>query len=423
MTEASPTEPGRLELPAVFRPLFTPARYKVFYGGRGSAKSWTFAGALVHIASRTKVRVLCAREIQGSIADSVHRLLQDEIFRLGYTDLFDVTANSIRSHTGSDFLFKGLRHNVNEIKSTEGINICWVEEGQRVSSDSWEILIPTIRQAASEIWVSFNPENEFDPTFERFVTRPPDDCIVRKVSWRDNPWFPKELDNERRYLQRVDPAAYAHVWEGECRSLSDAQILSGKYVIEPFVPDATWDGPYLGADWGFSQDPTTGVKAWVHDNRLWVEHEVYKIGCELDHTAALFDLIPGFRGGTTIRADSARPETISFLNRHGYPNVVAAEKGPGSVEDGIAFLRSFEQIIIHPRCKHTANEARMYRYKTDRLTDAVTTDIVDADNHCIDALRYALEPLCKSRNMGIFNYYREEAARAAQETASANARR
>jgi phage terminase large subunit len=161
----------------------------------------------------------------------------------------------------------------------------------------------------------------------------------------------------------------------------------------------------------------------VHENCLYVEHEAYKIGCDIDHTAELFDTIPGFRGGTTIRADSARPETISFLNRHGYPNVVAAEKGPGSVEDGVAFLRSFERIVIHPRCKHTADEARMYRYKTDRLTDAVLTDIVDANNHCIDALRYALEPLARSRNMGIFNYYREEAARAAQESNSGSADR
>lgn len=393
--------------PPAFLPLLTKqARYKVYWGGRGSGKSWAFAGSLVYIAARAKIRVLCAREIQTSIADSVHKLLKDEIARRGLDPYFRVTNNSIVSHTGAEFLFKGLRHNVNEIKSTEGVDICWVEEAQRVSEESWQLLIPTIRKPDSEIWVSFNPDNEYDPTYKRYVASPPPDSLVKKVSWRDNPWFPVELDKERQYLQSVDPDAYAHVWEGECRNVSDAQILKNKYSIEEFVPGEGWSGPYYGADWGFANDPTVVVKLWINGSRLYVEHEAWGVGVDIDKTAALFDRVPGAREHT-MRADCARPETISYMQRHGYPRMVAADKWSGSVEDGIAFLRQFERIVIHPRCEHTALEARLYSYKVDRLSGDVLPDVVDANNHCIDAIRYALTPLISQRGLGMLDYMRE----------------
>jgi phage terminase large subunit len=388
---------GALELPQAFRPLFQPSRYKVYYGGRGSAKSWTFARALVHIAARVKVRVLCAREIQNSIADSVHRLLTDTIDRCGYREFFDVTEKSIVSHMGADFLFKGLRHNIREIKSTEGIDICWVEEGQGVSDPSWKILIPTVRNPGSEIWCSFNPDSALDPTYKRFVTSPPDDAFVQKVSWRDNPWFPSELEKERLYLQRVDPEAYANVWEGECATHSAAQIFKGKYEVYAFdVPPLDvghiWDGPYQGADWGFSVDPSCLVRLWIKDRMLFIEHETYAVGCDTDKLPDLFDRIPDARKYVT-RADSARPETISYMNRHGYNNVAACEKWPECVEDGVAFIRQFEKIIIHPRCVHALEEARLYSYKVDRLTGDVLRDVADKHNHIWDSVRYALEPL------------------------------
>jgi phage terminase large subunit len=168
--------------------------------------------------------------------------------------------------------------------------------------------------------------------------------------------------------------------------------------VEYFEPDPDWDGPYFGADWGFAQDPTTLVKCWIGveggRQRLYVEKEVYRIGLELDQTKAAFEEVVG-AGLHTIRADNARPETISYLRRQGL-NIVGAPKGKGSVEDGIAFLRGFEQIIIHPDCPHTAEESRLCSYKTDRLTGDVLPVIVDAHNHCIDGLRYALEPVIKA---------------------------
>jgi phage terminase large subunit len=275
----------------------------------------------------------------------------------------------------------------------EGIDICWVEEAERVSEDSWRTLIPTIRKPNSEIWVTFNPEQETDPTYQRFVKNPPPEAVVRKINWEDNPWFPIELRKQMEYDYRVDPDSAAHIWGGECKKISDAQVLKGKWVIEPFESQTDWQGPYFGADWGFSQDPTTLVKVWIHQRKLYIEHEAYGVGVEITETPSLFDSIPESRKHT-IRADSARPETISYMRRQGF-NIIAAKKGPGSVEDGIQHLRGYEKIIIHPRCKYASQEARMYSYKVDKLTGDILPVLIDANNHIIDAIRYSLEPIIK----------------------------
>jgi phage terminase large subunit len=174
------------------------------------------------MASSQPLRILCVREFQTSIGDSVHKLLVDQIWALGLQGQFEISDKSIRSHAGAEFLFKGLRKSIQEIKSTEGIDICWVEEAQSVSKESWEILIPTIRKEGSEIWISFNPGEELDPTFQLFVVKPPPGALVVKVNWSDNPWFPKTLDDERRYMRSVDLEAYEHIWGGHCKAITDA---------------------------------------------------------------------------------------------------------------------------------------------------------------------------------------------------------
>jgi phage terminase large subunit len=401
----------KLKIPSKFQFLFRKSRYKVAHGGRGGAKSWNFADALILMAYERRLRILCAREFQNSITESVHELLRGQIERLGLGRWFDVQNTVITSHVGSEFIFSGIRQNVTKIKSMEGLDIVWVEEAEKVSARSWEVLIPTVRKAGSEIWVTLNPDLETDPTYKRFIATTPDDCIVQQVSWRDNPFFPEELRREKDYLARVDPDAYAHVWEGSCRISSDAQIMRGKYIVQAFEAPATgWDGPYLGADWGFARDPSTLVKTWVHERKLFIEYEAYGIGVDTDKIADLFDRIPRARD-YQVRADNARPETISYMQQHGYPRMVGVDKWAGSVEDGIAFIRQFEQIIIHPRCKHTAEEARLYSYKQDNLSGDVLPDIVDKHNHIWDAVRYALAPLIKRTGFGFIDFANAEVAR------------
>jgi phage terminase large subunit len=393
--------------------LFRPARYKVAYGGRGGAKSWGFARALLILAYGGPLRILCARELQNSIQDSVHKLLSEQIGALGLDGCFEIEQQIIRGKNGSEFIFAGVKNNPTKIKSMEGIDICWVEEAERVSNESWQVLIPTIRKEGSEIWVSFNPNEDTDPTYQRFVINSPDGAVVVPISWQDNPWFPEVLRQEKDYLARVDMDAYQHVWMGECRKNSIAQILAGKCSISSFEPAHDWHGPYQGADWGFSNDPTTLIRCWIHEKNLYIEHEVYGIGIEIDQIPAKFDVIPDARKYVT-RGDNARPETISYLRRNGFPNLSAAEKWKGSIEDGIAFMRSFESIVIHPRCIHTAEEARLYSYKLDKLTGDPLPEVVDAHNHCMDAVRYALDPMIRGKlsKLSISSVVLNRAARA-----------
>lgn len=385
-----------------------PSRYKVMHGGRGGLKSWGFARVAVFLASIRKTRFLCSREYQNSIEESVHHTICSQIEILGLDQYFDVTKRSITSYTGSEFIFAGLRTNPAKIKSTEGVDIAWIEEGEKTSDESLKILIPTIRKPRSEIWVGFNPDLPTDPVSQRFIVgKPPPRSRVLRTSWRDNPWLSDELRAEKDYLARVDPDAYAHVWEGEFRTNSAAQIFAGKCIVSHFVPQAGWDGPYFGADWGFSQDPTTLVKCWIHERKLYIESEVYGVGIDIDRTPALFDKIPDARNHT-IRADSARPETISYMQRHGYPRMQGAAKWAGSVEDGITAIRSFEKVVIHTSCPKAFEESQLYSYKTDRLTGDVLPDIIDKHNHVWDAVRYALQPIIKGSGLGMLDFMRQQ---------------
>lgn len=386
-----------IDVPPKFNVLYSPARYKVFYGGRGGAKSWSIARALVKLAAEKPLRILCTREFQSSINDSVYRLICDQITAAGLSEFFTVTQSSITSTVGAQFIFKGLRRSIQEIKSTEGIDICWVEEAQTISNSSWEILIPTIRRESSEIWISFNPEAEKDPTYQRFIINPPPSAVVVKVGWEDNPHLPATLEAERLYMLEVDPEAYEHVWGGNCRTISDAVIFRNRFEIGDFDEPPPGTRFYYGADWGFSVDPTALVRCWIDGDYLKIDQEAYGVGVELDTLPELFDGVPGARDWP-ILADSSRPETISHVKRRGF-NVAGAPKWPGSVEDGIAVLKGFRKIIIHERCKRTAEEFRLYSYKTDPLTNEVLPIIIDKHNHCIDAARYALSGYIKSHNL------------------------
>jgi len=217
---------SKVEFPAKLSILFDSARYKVLYGGRGGAKSWGIARALLIIGARKPTRILCAREFQTSIKDSVHKLLSDQIVTMGLTEFYEITQNSIRGKNGTEFSFVGLKNNVANIKSYEGCDIAWIEEAQTTSKLSWNVLIPTIRKEGSEIWISFNPELETDETYQRFIVNQPENCIVQRVNWSDNPWFPETLRLEKDSLKNRDIEAYNTVWEGVCRQTVDGAIFA-----------------------------------------------------------------------------------------------------------------------------------------------------------------------------------------------------
>lgn len=388
---SAPRMEGKLINP--FAELWKPHRYKVFYGGRGSGKSFAIAEALIVMSDIAKLRILCCREIQNSIRDSSYQLLKDTAYRLGIESHFRFLDQEIRNEkTGSRFIFKGLLRNEQSIKSVEGVDLCWCEEGQTISETSWQTLIPTIRKQGSEIWVSFNPLQTDDPTTKRFIESPPPGAYVRKVNYDENPYFTEEMRAEMEYDKRTDYEKYLHIWEGYPRTFSDAQIFKGKFVVESF-PDDLWqsaDRLFFGADFGFARDPSTLVRCFIYENRLYVDYEAYGVGVEIDELPQLYRSVPE-SDKWPIKGDEARPETISYLAKRCGFNISGAKKWKGSIEDGIAYLKSFDKIVIHPRCKHTADEFRLYSYKIDKVTNEILPIVLDKSNHCIDAIRYGLD--------------------------------
>lgn len=393
---------ARIDLPPKLLSVFAPARgellYRGAFGGRGSAKSMSFALMAAVWGYAQPLRILCTREIQASIKESFHAELKAAIALYPWLQAhYDVGIDYLRGANGTEFIFKGLRHNTSSVKSLAKIDLTIVEEAEDVPERSWLDLEATVfRQPKSEMWVIWNPRQDGSPVDKRFRKQPPERSNVIEVNWYDNPFFPPTLNELRiREQTRLDPATYAHIWEGSYLQNSVAQILSGKVTVDDFTPSADWSGAYIGLDFGFAQDPTAAVKCYVNDDNLYIEYESGKVGLEIDQTAQYVkDAIPDIEK-YTIRADSARPESISYLKRHGLPKIEGVKKWAGSVEDGIAHLRSYKQIIINPRCKETIRETRLYSYATDKLSGDVLPKIVDANNHYIDALRYALAPLIK----------------------------
>ncbi|STZ77354.1 PBSX family phage terminase large subunit [Bergeriella denitrificans] len=409
----------QIKLPRKIRQVFTQPRgalrYRGAFGGRGSGKSFNFAKMAAIWGYMEPLRFLCVREFQNSIPQSFHAELKAAIASEPWLETFyDVGVDYLRGANGTEFLFKGLRNNIQSVKSLAKIDVCIVEEAEDIAETAWEILEPTIRAPKSEIWVIWNPKNENSATDRRFRKDvPPRSCIV-EMNYNDNPFFPDVLKEQRLHQQKsLDPARYAWIWEGAYYELSDAQVFRNKYRIDDFEPSEDWEGPYFGLDFGFSVDPTACVKCWIYDGKLWIEREAGGAGIELDDTAAELKAAMPDVEKYVIRADSARPESISYLKRHGLPRITGALKGKGSVEDGIGFIRSFDKVVIHTRCEEVAREFRLYSYETDRLSGDVKPKPEDKHNHYIDALRYALEPMTRSTT-GMLDWIAEEAARRGQ---------
>ena len=381
----------RIETPRVFAPLLQPARYKGAHGGRGSGKSHFFGEYVIeqHIIDQNDSTV-CVREVQKSLDQSVKKLLELKIEAMNAGAYFDVQDARIKSTQGSGIIiFQGMQnHTADSIKSLEGYKRAWVEEAQSLSQKSLDLLRPTIRLPGSELLFSWNPNEETDPVDALLRgENPPPDAIVVEANYRDNPYLPDVLRAEMEYDRSRDPDKYRHVWLGEYARNSQARVFRN-WKVEEFESSTT--ATYrLGADWGFSVDPSVLVRCWIDGKRLYIDHEAYMVGCEIDQLPDLFARVPDSQKWF-ITADTARPETISYMQRHGYPKINAAIKGAKSVEEGVEFLKSFD-IVVHPRCVHTIDELTVYSYEIDDLTGLILPKLADKDNHVIDALRYACE--------------------------------
>jgi len=391
----------KLEIPEkAFFLITDKSRYKVIYGGRGSAKSWSAARALIILCLQKNLRILCTRELQTSIKDSVHKLLKDQISALNLEKYFYITKDTIKSVNGSEFLFKGVRNNVSEIKSLEGIDICWIEEAAKMSVESWETLTPTIRKPSSEIWIIFNPVNVDDIIYKKFVIETPDNAKVEKMNFEDNPWFADPLKSEMQYDKKFNYELYDHKWLGNPKLANDAQIFKNKYEVTEFttpdIKELYQSRFFYGADWGFAEDPTVLIRCFIQDRVLYIDHEAYGVGIEILELPQLFELVPGSKEGV-IYGDSARPDIISFLRSKDY-NINPAAKGDGSVKAGIDYIKDFEKVVIHPRCKKTIDEFKLYSFKIDRNSGEILPMVVDKYNHCIDSLRYSLSEYIKRKN-------------------------
>jgi phage terminase large subunit len=379
----------QIKTPEVFLPLLEPARYKGAHGGRGSGKSHNFADNWIDESISSKLDFVCLRETLKSLEFSVKKLLESKIQQYNAGAYFEVQDRRILSKHGGVTIFEGMQNHTSEsIKSLEGFDRSWFEEAQNASEKSLTLLRPTIRKPGSELWFSWNPDLESDP-IDRLLRcdTPPPGAIVVEANYMDNPFLPQELYDEMLYDRERDFDKYCHVWLGKYRSNSESRVFKN-WKVEEFDVDPT-AVIRQGADWGFAVDPTVLVQCYIVGRKLYVPYEAYRVGCEITDTPALFMTVPDSESWP-ITADSARPETISHMQKNGFPKIMPAVKGPKSLEEGVEFLKSFD-IIVHPRCKHTIDELTLYSYKIDPLTNLIMPVLDDKDNHVIDALRYACE--------------------------------
>lgn len=389
-----------IQIPAKLQFLFEPGRIKVAHGGRGSAKSWGFARALLVLGAQSPLRIVCAREIQNSIKDSVHRLLKDQILALGLEAFYDALDTEIRGKNGTLFLFSGLaQHTVESIKSMEGVDICWVEEGQTVSKRSWDVLLPTIRKDESEIWISMNPDMETDETYQRFVASPPAYAKVVQMNWRDNPWFPAVLEQERLETQRRDPDNYANIWEGEPKRVAEGAIYKLEVIrmyadkrvcrvpYDPLLPvDTVWDLGWNDAmTIGMFQRTHSEVRCidYLEDSHRtldWyvgqLEKREYRWGKDfLPHDARAKDFKTGKSTEEHLKAMGRKPKILPAI----------------SVEEGIKSARLmfprtyFDEVKCAPLLEHL----KRYKRAINKATNEPGAPLHDEHSHGADMFRYA----------------------------------
>jgi phage terminase large subunit len=388
-----------VQFPEKLQCLFEPKRYKILHGGRGGAKSWGVARALLIQGASKPLRILCAREFQNSITESVHALLSDQIASLGLESFYEIQNTTIRGKNGTEIHFAGLRHNVTKIKSFEGVDIVWCEEAQTISKSSWDVLIPTIRKENSEIWITFNPSLEADETYQRFVANPPTNSIVVKINWSDNPWFPDVLRQEKDDLKAKDPDAYLTVWEGHCKQTLDGAVYANE--VRAATSDERFTRvPYEASKpvhtfWDLGRADKTAI--WFaqivgFEFRLidYYENQGHALGHYLKHLQTKSYVY----GDTWLPHDAdnellASERTIAQQTRAAGFKVRITPKS--SIADGINAARTLfaNCWFDKDKCSDGIQCLRNYRYDVDPDTQQFSKQpLHDWASHGADAFRY-----------------------------------
>lgn len=406
-----------IRIPKLLLRIFKPYRYKVLYGGRSSGKSATVIRYLVVRAMQRKTKILCTREYQSSIKDSTYAELRDLIYelKLNYDaktnpkGMFVIKYDGIVCTNGSEFIFKGLSRDIMQIKSIPNIDICFIEEAETIGNELWEILIPTIRADNSEIVICFNPREKQSATYQRFIDSVQQDDELRiEINYPDNPFNSKTILAEIERLKIHDYPRYEHVYLGKVLDMTEDVIFKGKIKILDMQVDRINDiwvyknqrmEMIYGMDFGFSTDPAAMVElCFLDEHTIYINREIYETKllpskyCEKIKEKMSEAINEKWHG------DCARPDTIADLAHQGL-NIIGAEKNKGSVEAGVEWLLG-KTIIINPSCKNMIFEAHNYKYKTDKNTGKITTEIIDANNHLWDAIRYACFRLIQATRGG-----------------------
>lgn len=364
-------------LPKAYKFLFEPKRYKGLYGGRGSGKSHSVARALLILGAKSKLRIVCAREIQKSIKDSVHKLLSDLIVEFKLRDFYQVLETEIRGANGTEFIFRGLKHNTRDLKSLEGADIVWIEEAENVSENSYEILIPTIRKEGSEIWATFNVKNVTDPTYRRFITEAGDDTISVKVSWRDNPFFPDVLQKEMEKLRVRDAETYMHIWEGEPDTRRSGAVYAkqlAKAREEQRITRVPYDPAsevFTAWDLGFGDTTAIWWLQFIGRELRWID--CYENdGEQLEHYVSVVKnkpynymrrghFLPHDGGHGNIRGESVSRQLLA----QGLPNIVLERET--DINPGLELMRQTISYSVFDadKCRDGLHALDSYAYEWD----------------------------------------------------------
>lgn len=389
-----------LEFPDWAEALFQPKRFKVMYGGRGGGKSWAVARALLIQGAQKTLRVLCTREVQKSIKDSVHRLLSDQIVAMGLEGFYEILETEIRGKNGTIFLFSGLlQHTIDSIKSFEGVDRVWVEEAHSVSKKSWDVMIPTIRKPGSEVWATFNPQLETDEVYARFVKMGREDCLAIKVNYSDNPWFPEVLETERLHAKKtMKPTEYAYIWEGQCLPAVEGAIYFDEVAqaqedgrIRPVPVDpllkvhAVWD---LG--WNDSMSiilvqrsaSELRIVDYIEDSHRTLSD--YALELKEKRWNWGTDYLPHDGFTRDFKTGKSAQEILQAMGR------TVAQTPKMDVEGGIKAARVvFPRIFFdETKTKRLVECLKRYRRRINQVTNEPGDPLHDEFSHGADAFRY-----------------------------------